>query len=427
MAALDQFVLPEDPVLADHLVATYLLRTPSSDVPRLLTGFANEQTTGTWIEVPGVAPEMLRDYKAKVVAVFEVPDAENEAAPVEGARAIIFQLAFPWRNFAGQIPMLLTTAFGNISMIGDIKLLELTFPKPLTDALPGPQFGIAGIRKLLDVPERPLLNTMIKPSIGISPELGAERLYAAAIGGADIVKDDEVLADTDFSPVLRRVELFTKKLRQAESETGEKKLYMVNVTDEPERALKKAEAAVEAGATGVMINFLTAGLGLLSSLARNRKVNVPILAHLDFGGALYGSPWHGITSPLLYGKLPRLAGVDLLTIPTPYGKFPLRREKYLRMTLGLRAPLHDKPGAWPIVGGAFKPGHLPRAFAELGRDFVVGAGGAIYAHPMGATAGATAFRQAIDLMMTRGTFDGSETEYPELAAAIAQWGATVEK
>ncbi len=427
MAALDQFVLPEDPVLADHLVATYLLRTPTGDIPKVLTTLANEQTIGTWVEVPGVTPEMLREHRAKVVNIYEIPDIENEATRQAEAREIVFQLAFPWRNFGGQIPMLLTTAFGNISMIGEIKLLELTFPKPLADALPGPQFGIPGIRRLLGIPERPLLNTMIKPSTGIPPEQGAELLYAAAIGGTDIVKDDEVLADTDFSPALRRVELFTKKLRQAETETGEKKLYMVNVTDEPERALGRAEKAVEAGATGVMINYLTAGLGLLSSLARNRKVNVPILAHLDFGGALYGSPRHGVTSPLLYGKLPRLAGVDLLTIPTPFGKFPLAREKYLRMTLGLRAPLHDKVGAWPIVGGAFKQGHLPQAFADLGKDFVVGAGGAIYAHPMGATAGAKAFRQGIDLMMTRGTFDGSEKDCPELAAALERWGATVER
>ncbi len=427
MSVFEHFVLPEDPALSEYLVATYLLRSGSSDILKMLTGLANEQSVGTWIEVPGVTPEMLRGHRAKVVNLFEVPDTEN--GPERGAdeRTYVFQLAFPWTNFSGQIPMLLTTAFGNISMIGDIKLLDLVFPKPLAEALPGPQFGISGIREILGVPDRPLLNTMIKPSIGISPEQGAERLYAAALGGADIVKDDEVQADTDFSPVLRRVELFTRKLRQAEAETGEKKLYMVNVTDEPERALRKAEKAVEAGATGIMINFLTAGLGLLSSLARNSKVNVPILAHLDFGGALYGSPWHGVTSPLLYGKLPRVAGVDMLTIPTPFGKFPLLREKYLRMNLGLQAPLHDMPGAMPIVGGAFKPGHLPQAFADLGRDFVVGAGGAIYAHPMGATAGAIAFRQGIDLMITRGAFDGSEKDHPELAAAIAQWGATVER
>ncbi|MBN1868461.1 ribulose 1,5-bisphosphate carboxylase [Candidatus Sumerlaeota bacterium] len=429
MIDYDQFVLPENPILEDHLVATYLLRTSAPDLLQLAATMATEQTVGTWIGVPGETREMLRKHRGKVLNVWEIPDIENDVSRSERGdrRECVVQIAYPSCNFGGQIPMILTTAFGNISMIGDIKLLDLAFPRTLTAQLPGPRFGIPGVRDLLGVAERPLLNTMIKPSTGITPEQGAELLYAAAVGGTDIVKDDEVLPDTDFSPALRRVELYMKNLRRAEAETGEKKIYTVNVTDEPERCLRRAEAAVEAGANGVMINFLTAGIALLSSLARNPKIRVPILAHLDFGGALYASPRHGISSPLLYGKLARLAGVDLVTIPTPYGKFALTREKYLRSILGLRGDLHDTRAAWPIVGGAIKQGHLPQLFSDLGRDFVVGAGGAIYAHPMGPTGGAKAFRQGIDVVMKRGTFDGAEKEYPELAAAVERWGSSVER
>jgi len=218
-----------------------------------------------------------------------------------------------------------------------------------------------------------------------------------------------------------------KKLREAEKATGEKKLYAVNVTDEPERCIQKAEAAVDSGANAIMVNYLPAGIGLISSLARNPKINVPILAHLDFGGAFYASPRHGISSPLLYGKLARLAGVDLLTIPTPYGKFALTYEKYMRIVLGLRSPLYDKNRTFPIVGGAIKQGHLPQLFEDLGTDFIVGAGGAIHAHPMGPTAGAKAFRQGIDLIMKQGQFDGAENKYPELKAAIDLWGTRVER
>jgi len=319
--------------------------------------------------------------------------------------------------------MLLTTVFGNISMIGDIKLLDIQFPRKLIEKLPGPRFGISGIRKLLGVPERPLLNNMIKPSTGITPEQGADILYQAALGGADIVKDDEVMGDTEFSPMLKRVELYMNKLRKAESETGEKKLYAVNVTDDPEQCMRKAEAAVDNGANAIMLNFLPAGIGLISSLVRNPKINVPILAHLDFGGAFYGSPWHGISSSLLYGKLARLAGVDLLCIPSPYGKFSLSCSKYLRIIQGLRSPFHDKERVWPIVGGGIKQGHISKLFVELGKDFIIGAGGAIYAHPMGAAAGANAFRQGIDLMMKYGKLEGVE-EYQELKAAIELWGST---
>jgi 2,3-diketo-5-methylthiopentyl-1-phosphate enolase len=306
-------------------------------------------------------------------------------------------------------------------MIGDIKLLDVQFPKTFVEKFPGPRFGIRGIRKLLGVAERPLLNNMVKPSTGITPQQGAELLYQAAVGGTDIVKDDEVLGNTALSPVLKRVELYMKKLKQAENETGEKKLYAVNVTDEPENCIKLALAAVNNGANAILVNFLPAGLGLITSLCRNAEIKVPILAHLDFGGALYASPWHGISSALLYGKLARLAGVDLLCIPTPYGKFSLNHTKYIQIVHNLRSPFHDVPKVWPIAGGAIKQGHIPKLFDDLGRDFIIGAGGAIHAHPMGAAAGARAFRQGIDLMIKYGKWEGQELGR-ELKVAIEAWG-----
>jgi 2,3-diketo-5-methylthiopentyl-1-phosphate enolase len=299
--------------------------------------------------------------------------------------------------------------------------LDIQFPKAFIEKFPGPRFGIDGIRNLLGVSERPLLNNMVKPSTGITPEQGAELLYQAAFGGTDIIKDDEVMGNTELSPALKRVECYMNKLRKAEKETGEKKLYAVNVTDEPEACLKTAEAAVNSGAAALLVNFLPAGLGLITSLCRNSKINVPILAHLDFGGALYASPWHGISSALLYGKLARLAGVDLLCIPTPYGKFSLNYSKYIQIVHGLRSPFHGKPGVWPIAGGAIKQGHIPKLFNDLGRDFIIGAGGAIHAHPMGPAAGARAFRQGIDLMMKYGQIEGHQLS-KELEVAIEKWG-----
>ncbi|MEJ2165586.1 MAG: RuBisCO large subunit C-terminal-like domain-containing protein [Desulfobacterales bacterium] len=396
MTDLDHFILPDNPDAEEYLVATYLLRKALRD--------------------PG---EILK--LAVMMAAEQIPDVEQFAGSPDSDHAFIIRLGFPWQNFGPQIPMMLTTIFGNISMIGDIKLLDVQFPEAFVEKFPGPRFGIPGIRKLLGVAERPLLNNMVKPSTGISPEQGAELLYQAALGGTDIVKDDEVMGNTALAPVLKRVEAYMHKLRQAENETGEKKLYAVNVTDEPEKCIKLAEAAVGSGVSAILVNYLTAGLGLITSLCRNPKINVPILAHLDFGGALYASPWHGVSSVLLYGKLARLAGVDLLCIPTPYGKFLLNYTKYIQIVHNLRSPLHDMPGVWPIVGGAIKQGHIPKLFNDLGLDFIIGAGGAIHAHPMGAAAGARAFRQGIDLMMKYGKLEGEKLGR-ELTAAIEAWG-----
>lgn len=422
MIDFGQFIHAEDPEFENYLIGTYLFRTDNPDILKQVTAAATDQTTGTWVKLPGESEDMLLKHRGRVLNIWEVPDIEMVKSREDGRRTYIFQIAYPWQNFGGQIPMLLTTAYGNISMIGDIKLLDISFPKAFVEQLPGPQFGIDGIREILGVPNRPLLNTMIKPAIGLTPEQGADLLFQTALGGVDIVKDDEVLSDPDFSPTLRRLDLYMEKLRQAEEETGDKKLYAVNVTDEPARAIEKAEAAVANGARAIMINFLPAGFGLVSSLARNPKVNVPILSHHDFGGALYASPWHGIRSSLIYGKLARLAGIDMQVIPTSYGKFGLAYEKYMGIIIGLRNPLHETNRSFPVIGGEVRQGTLPQVLGDAGTDCIVGAGGAIYAHPMGPKAGATAFRQGIDLLLEKGEFDGSENDYPELKAAIERWG-----
>lgn len=418
----EQYEQMEGIDLDHYVIATYFLRSRFRDILKKVASMAVEQTTGTWIQVPGETKDLIRRHRGKVLGVWEIPDVETEPQKLDIERHHVFQIAYPVENIGSQIPMLLTTVFGNISMMGDIKLLDLALPKKFVDGLPGPQFGIEGIRKLLGVPERPLLNNMIKPSTGITPEQGADLFYQAALGGTDIIKDDEVLGDTDFSPLLRRVELYMKKAGKVYQETGQRILYTVNVTDEPERCLKKAITAVENGANALMVNYLPTGIGILSSLARHPKVKVPILAHLDFGGSFYASPYHGISSHLIYGKLARLAGADILTIPTPYGKFAISHDKYMKMAIALRNPLFGKERTWPVAGGGVKQGHLPRLFKDLGKDFIIGAGGAVYAHPMGPTAGARAFRQGIDLMMTHGAFDESIHEYPELKAALDQWG-----
>lgn len=425
MIDLDHFILSETPAIEDFIVGTYLLRKhlrDPRDIIKTAVMMATEQTTGTWTRVPGETGDMVEKFRGKVLNIWEVPDQEQFRNDRDEERIFFIQLGFPWLNFGPQIPMMLTTIFGNISLIGDIKLVDIQFPKNFVDKFPGPRFGISGIRKLLSVSKRPLLNNMVKPSTGITPDQGAELLYQAALGGTDIIKDDEVMGNTELSPVLRRVERYMGKLRKAEKETGEKKLYAVNVTDEPEVCLKTAEEAVNNGANALLVNFLPAGIGLITSLCRSTRINVPILAHLDFGGALYASPWHGISSSLLYGKLARLAGVDLLCIPTPYGKFSLNYSKYIQIVHGLRSPFHSKPGVWPIAGGAIKQGHIPKLFNDLGRDFIIGAGGAIYAHPMGPEAGARAFRQGIDLMMKYGKLEDQKLGR-ELTVAIEKWGS----
>ncbi len=414
--------LPEGIDDDEFVIGTYIVSYPAAiPVPKMAPALAIEQSTGTWVPVPGETAEVRRQHVAKVIGVYEVPDYEWMYPTDKPERQYVIQMAFPEVNFGAQIPMMLTTVVGNISMAGKLKLVDIRFPKKYVDGFQGPKFGIPGIRKLLGVEKRPLLNNMIKPCTGYPPEVGVKLFYAAASGGCDIIKDDELLANACFCDIEARVRLYMEAEKRVFEETGEHTLYTVNVTDEIPKVFENARRAVELGANAIMVNYLVVGFPVLRALAEDPAINVPILAHMDLAGALYEAEWHGMSSHLVLGKLPRLAGADVVVFPAPYGKAPVLPEKFQSVARNLSFPFYNLRPTFPMPSGGITPRMVPAVVKDLGPDIVIGSGGGIHAHPQGPVAGAKAFRQAIDATMKGQSLEDAAKEHPELKASMEAW------
>jgi ribulose 1,5-bisphosphate carboxylase large subunit-like protein len=414
--------IPEGVDYGKYAIATYLASYPKSvPVPQLAPALAIEQSTGTWVPVPGETPEVRKKHVAKVIGTYEVPDYEWMLPKDVETRQYIVQIAYPVENFGSQIPMLLTTVVGNISMGGRIKVLDIRFPESYVAGFKGPKFGIKGIREMLGIKDRPLLNNMIKPCTGYPPEVGVELFRAAALGGCDIIKDDELIANASFNEINKRVKLYMEAEKQVFEETGEHTLYAVNVTDEIPQVFENARKAVELGVNTIMVNYLAVGFPVLRALADDPAINVPILAHMDVAGALYEAEWHGISSHLVLGKLPRLAGADIVVHPAPYGKAPVLPEKFIRVAQNLSFPFYQIKPVFPMASGGITPKMVPSVIKDLGTDIVIGSGGGIHAHPQGPVAGARAFRQAIQATLQGRSLEEAAIEYPELKVALETW------
>ncbi len=415
--------------LEKFIVSTYSLETDrSSDVLSIAREIAVGQTTGTWVPVPEETDAIRQRHVGRVVGVYEVPHFEREIPEGIEKRHFILQIAIPCVNLEPQIPMLLSTIAGNdVTITYRLKLLDIRLPKDFVKDFGGPKFGIPGIRKALNVMDRPLIINMIKPCIGIEARVGAELFYRAALGGVDVVKDDEVLANTSYSSIVGRVRAFMEKEKQAFEETGEHTLYAVNITDRFEKIKEHAYRVIEAGGNCLMLNFLPAGVSALSMLAEDPSVNLPILVHLDLSGAFFSAAQSGISASLVLGKIPRLCGADMVVYPSPYGKFLFLRESYLRVAHLLRTPFHHIKPAFPAPSGGIHAGNLQPLIRELGQDCMIGGGGGIHGHRMGATAGAKSVRQAVDAVMKNIPLKEAAKEHPELAAALEDWGDSSEK
>ena len=407
-----------------YIIASYVIKRPKGQNVNYLSRFAAiEQSTGTWVRVPAETAEVRKHHVARVLGVYEAPMLEYVLPKDIKERIYFVQIGFPVINIKNLgIPMLLTSVIGNISITHGLKLVDLAFPKSWLEDYKGPKFGIDGLRKLLNIPERPLLNNMVKPCTGHTADVAADLVYKAAVGGCDVVKDDELISNPSFNTLEERIVKVMEAVDKADSEKGEKTLYTINITTKFPDMFEHADKMIELGANALMINYLTTGFEALRQIAEDPSIKVPILGHMDFGGTFFGGPWTGMTSMLTFAKLPRICGADTLVIPAPYGKAEILEERYEQNLKALRYPLqHIKP-TLPMPSGGITQGMVEKCIKEAGKDILIGSGGGIHSHPEGPTAGARAFRQAIDAVMGGIDVKQYAKDHKELGVALGVWG-----
>lgn len=416
------FSLMENIKDENYVIATYYVELNHDEsIVKKASAFAIGQTLGTWIAVPGINDAMREKHMGKVINIYDVPPTDLESNNNEERKKYLLQIAFPVENFGNQFPMMMTTLTGNDASTSiQTKLVDLQFPKQFVDGFRGPKYGIEGIRKLTNVKNRPLLLNMIKPCTGITPEVGAQIFYETALGGVDLIKDDELLGNTVFSDVSNRVKEYKKSAKRAFEETGHKTLYVVNITDRIGNIINNARNAKDLGADAIMINYSVLGYDVLNYISET--VDIPILGHYAGAGLFYESGFSGISSHLVTGKFPRLAGADMVIINTPYGGSNLKHQKYLSTVQQLTLPLYDLKPVFPAVGGGVHPGMVEQYISDLGNDIILASGGAVQGHPKGATAGAKAMRQAIDAVVDGIQMEEAASKNEELQCALDLWG-----
>ena len=393
------YAFPEVAFDDDYVIATYQAKVKTSNIEKLAMAIADEQTTGTWIKVGADSMEKTRRFGSRLVALYEVPDIGCDYQSDEPPMYII-QIAYPMANFSTSMSALMTILFGNISASGMIRLIDVAFPKKFIAQFQGPKFGVQGMRDVLGVPERPLLNAMIKPNIGWTPDEGADLFYKACKGGVDVIKDDELmLADSAFCPLVERVTKFMAAEKRVFEETGEHSLYAVNISDETAKVRDNAYRVLEAGGNCLMVNVYTTGFDTLKMLADDPNINVPILAHVNFAGTMAAPTYTGISAPLLVGKITRLAGGDFQINGHPFGKFPVSYKMFYRSFKFFTQPWWNiKPMMYACSGGTTQLA-VEKIVKAVGTDVMLAAGGGVHGHPDGSEAGAKSMRQAIDAAM----------------------------
>ena len=369
-------------------------------------GVAAESSVGTWTELTTVKP-----YVEKLAAcVFNI-NGNN------------IQVAYPLELFEqNNMPNILSSVAGNVfglRALKNLRLNDIILPQELVHSFTGPKYGIDGIRKLLGIKNRPFVGTIIKPKLGLKTKDHAKVAYDAWVGGCDIVKDDENLSNQRFNPFDDRAVETLEMRDRAEQETGEKKVYMINITSETEEMLKRAQFVKDHGGRYLMIDILTCGFSALQTL-REHDFGLVIHAHRAGHAAFTKNTKHGISMKVI-AKVVRIIGVDQLHVGTVVGKMSETREEVSENCEALKTDMYGVKNVLPVASGGLYPGLVPALMSFFGNDFVIQAGGGIHGHVQGTISGATAMRQAVDAVLHGVSLKEYAESHKELQTALEIW------
>jgi ribulose-bisphosphate carboxylase large chain len=390
----------------DDLLCDFYLKPRGVGFKEAAGAVAAESSIGTWTELT-----IMKPYVEKLRAtVFEIKGNH-------------VRIAYPIDLFEpANLPNILSSIAGNVFGLGALESLRLDdvhFPPEIVSSFYGPKYGISGIRRLLKVKSRPLVGTIIKPKLGLKTGDHARTAYEAWVGGCDIVKDDENLSSQRFNPFADRVVATLEHRDKAEHETGETKIYMVNVTSETDKMVERAQFVEDQGGEYVMVDILACGYAALQTL-RRQGFRLAIHAHRAGHATFTKDPRHGVSMRVV-ARMARMVGVDQLHVGTAVGKMSETKREVLENIAALRDPMSGLKPVLPVASGGLHPGLVPELIDIFGLDFVIQAGGGIHGHKKGTKAGAKAMRQAVFAKVHVIPLADYAKKHAELRIALETW------
>lgn len=388
-------------VQVERIEADYIIETPI-DPGAALDAMAGEQSSGTFVPVPGETPELRERSAARVerfsiVGTNRTPSLPGAAHSNNTCTTATATLSWPLANMGPSLPNLVAAVAGNLfelKQFSGLRITDIRLPTEFSQAYEGPSFGVEGTRRLASVFGRPLIGTIIKPSVGLDPPATAELAATLIDAGIDFIKDDELQSDGPACPFADRVRAVMKVINDYADRTSRKPMFAFNITGDLDQMRKRHDLVHELGGTCIMASLNSVGLAGMIEVCRHSQL--PVHAHRNGWGYLSRHPMLG-WSYKAWQKLWRLAGADHMHVNGLENKFCEPDESVIESAKTCLEPMfeHLPCIAMPVFSSGQTARQVPETYAKLqSTDLIYAAGGGVMGHEGGPAAGVAALRNA---------------------------------
>jgi len=411
----------------NEIRVTYRLES-SGDIAALADKIASDQSTGTFTELPGETMAVRARCAARVISIrsldpIDVPSIPDKQGTGPYHRADVV-IAFPIEAIGTDIAALMTIAIAGVYSVRGltgVRVLDIDLPDEWS-CHPGPQFGIAGSRRLMGVIDKPIIASIIKPSLGLLPEETATVVKELCEAGVDFIKDDEKLMSPAYSLLEERVNVIMPVIDAHEQKTGKRVMYAFGISSaDPDVMMNNHDLVARAGGNAAVININSIGHGGMSFL--RKRSELCLHAHRNGWDILTRHPGLGMEFRV-YQKIWRLLGIDQFQINGIRAKYWEPDDSFVRSFKALTTPIFSNADlCLPVVCSGQWGGQAVETYKRTGRtlDLMYLAGGGVHGHPMGAAAGVQAIKQAWNAAASDIELKVHARDHPELAAALDKW------
>ncbi len=287
-------------VLEPMKTYTVTYEVDGPDIPKI----ANEIAIGQSIGNPNIRSEIENASNVKQY-IAKVKDIQGNLVKID------FPIrAFEWPNI-NQLMCIIMGGHTDILGVDRCRVIDIDLPTKPT----GPVLGLSGWKKRLDAEHRPLFGAIIKPKSGLNKEQLLSLVKDMIYGGADFIKEDEIMADNSYLPLKERVDM----IEHLKNISGWKGFYAYCINADPIELVDNLKTVSDvAVAGGVHINFWS-GLGAYTSA---RKYN--LATHYQRSGIRIltdPSNKYSLSWPVLV-KLGCMAGIDSMHVGMLGGYYP---------------------------------------------------------------------------------------------------------
>ncbi|TPJ35353.1 3-oxo-isoapionate-4-phosphate decarboxylase OiaX [Mesorhizobium sp. B2-6-5] len=410
------------------ITLTYRIETAGS-IESLAAKIASDQSTGTFVALPGETEELKARVAARVLAIRHLPDAAQPSLPGSGNgpfRRADVDIAFPFDAIGTDLAALMTIAIGgtySIKGLTGIRVIDMKLPEQYRGAHPGPQFGLAGSRRLTGVKDRPIIGTIVKPALGLRPRETAAMVGELIEAGVDFIKDDEKLMSPAYSPLAERIKAIMPLVLDHEQKTGKKVMYAFGISHaDPDEMMRNHDLVIKAGGNCAVVNINSIGFGGMAFL--RKRSGLVLHAHRNGWDILTRHPGLGMDFRV-WQQFWRLLGVDQFQINGIASKYWEPDASFVRSFKAVTTPIFSPDDcALPVAGSGQWGGQAPETYERTGRtvDLLYLCGGGIVSHPDGPGAGVRAVRQAWQAAVDGIPLADHARSHAELARSIEKFG-----